>query len=91
MAAGTLLVRDGADTVAALDTLANVARDSAHDPALIDLAHDLLRRWPDLQPGRRADLARATLARLGVPAREGMDQPPLDAQLLAALAGKPAP
>lgn len=90
MAAGTLLVRDGGDSVAQLSTLADVARDTAHDPALIDLAHDLLRRWPDLQPERREALARATLERLGVAAHGGMDQPTLDAQLLAALAGKPA-
>ncbi len=49
MAAGTLLVHDGGEAVAALDVLANVARDTPHDPALIDLAQDVLRRWDELE------------------------------------------
>lgn len=90
MAAGTLLVRDGAESVAALDSLANLARDTTHDPALIDLTHDLLRRWPQLEPQRRETLARALLARLGVAETHGMDKPALDAQLRAALSGRKA-
>jgi uncharacterized RDD family membrane protein YckC len=90
MAAGTLLVRDGAESVAALDSLANLARDTTHDPALIDLTHDLLRRWPELEPQRREALARALLARLGVAESQGMDKPALDAQLRAALSSRKA-
>jgi uncharacterized RDD family membrane protein YckC len=90
MAAGTLLVRDGADSVAALETLATVARDTTHDPVLIDVAHDLLRRWPQLEPERREALASALLARFGVAPAQGMDKPSLQAQLLAALAGNKA-
>jgi uncharacterized RDD family membrane protein YckC len=91
MAAGTLLVQDGADSVAALDTLANVARDTVHDPELIDLAHDLLRRWDQLEPDRAEALARALLTRLGVQKPTGTYAPSTRGQLLAALAGGRAP
>lgn len=65
MAAGTLLVHDGAASVAALDVLAGVARDTRHDPAAIDLAQELLRRWGELEPARREALAAPLLAKLG--------------------------
>ncbi len=66
MAAGTLLVKDDSASLAALDALAGVSRDTVHDPVLIDVAHDLLRRWDELDPARRTTLARSMLTRLGV-------------------------
>jgi len=90
MAAGTLLVRDGTASVAALDALAGVARDTTHDPVLIDLAQDLLRRWEELAPERRETLARSVLERLGVKVPPGMDSLPPREQLRAALTGRAA-
>lgn len=91
LAAGTLLVHDRADAVAALATFESVARDSTHDPAVVDVGSDLLRRWSSLEPSRRVALAKAVLARLEVPspaeAPDGEDAESLRRRLQAVLGG----
>jgi len=68
LAAGTLLVHDDSSAIAALSTFEHVARESTHDPAVVDVGSDLLRRWNSLEPTRRVALARAVLAKLEPPA-----------------------
>jgi uncharacterized RDD family membrane protein YckC len=90
LAAGTLLIHDGGSAVAALTALEGITRDSPHDPQLIDLAQDVLHRWPELAAGQRATLARSLLDRLGVEAHTvaALDDDALPAQIRLALRGR---
>jgi uncharacterized RDD family membrane protein YckC len=78
LAAGTVLVVDHGEAVASLDQLGALARDARIDPAALDLAGELLRRWKDLDSERRAALAHTLIARI---------DPGADPGLLAALDG----
>jgi uncharacterized RDD family membrane protein YckC len=64
LAAGTLLVVDPGDTVNRLEVLGSVALQSTHDPAVIDLALDLLARWNQIGTERRGIVALSVLRRL---------------------------
>jgi uncharacterized RDD family membrane protein YckC len=67
LAAGTLLVHDSGSAVAALATFEHLTRETAHDPAILDIGSDLLRRWSSLEPARRVALAQAVLSKLEPP------------------------
>jgi hypothetical protein len=43
--------------------LESITAHSGLSPALAELIHDLLQRWPALEPARRGELARSVLAR----------------------------
>lgn len=64
LAAGTLLVWNDARPAATLERLATLSPDAQLAPAAIDVISDLLARWSELEPERRAALARALLLRL---------------------------
>jgi uncharacterized RDD family membrane protein YckC len=61
LAAGTVLIWNREESVATLDRLA-AAKEG--DAAALDLVNDLIGRWDGLDAGRRAEFARALLARL---------------------------
>jgi uncharacterized RDD family membrane protein YckC len=63
MAAGTILVLDDARAPKMLARLSALSADNQIDPRLIELASELLERWPSLAAGQRATLARSLLAR----------------------------
>jgi uncharacterized RDD family membrane protein YckC len=67
MVAGTLLVHDGSPAADALAALAGVAGGARLDPAVVDVAQSLLRRWDELAPARRETLAHKVLMQLGAP------------------------
>jgi uncharacterized RDD family membrane protein YckC len=63
LAAGTLLVLDSESAASTLAQLGSMVALSGLPPALVELIHDLLERWPVLDVGRRDELARSILAR----------------------------
>jgi uncharacterized RDD family membrane protein YckC len=63
LAAGTLLVLDSASAASTLAQLGSMVSLSGLPPALVELIHDLLERWPVLDVDRRDELARSVLAR----------------------------
>jgi len=63
LAAGTVLVYDDDHEP---DTLTVHAGDSEIGLQQAELVGELVERWPELEPGKRAQLARALLRRLGV-------------------------
>jgi uncharacterized RDD family membrane protein YckC len=63
MAAGTILVLDDVRAPKLLAQLSALPGDAQIDPRLIELASELLERWPSLSPERRGTLARSLLAR----------------------------
>jgi uncharacterized RDD family membrane protein YckC len=63
MAAGTLLVLDDVRAPKMLAQLSALSADTQIDPRLIELASELLERWPSLAAQQRATLARSLLAR----------------------------
>jgi uncharacterized RDD family membrane protein YckC len=63
LAAGTLLVLDSGSAAKTLAQLGSMVAHSGLPPALVELMHDLLERWPALDIDRRDDLARSFLAR----------------------------
>jgi uncharacterized RDD family membrane protein YckC len=75
LAAGTLLVFDGAQAQRSLAQLGSLSQSSIHDPALLDIVNDLLERWADLDDRHRMSLARTLLARItpGIAASELLD------------------
>jgi uncharacterized RDD family membrane protein YckC len=89
LAAGTLLVTDHAATVDRLEVLGSVASGSTQDPALAEVALDLLARWDQLGEERRATVALAVLRRLEPHAEPGdlalLRAVDLRARILAAL------
>jgi uncharacterized RDD family membrane protein YckC len=89
LAAGTVLVLDQGDALAALDQFSAQARDSAIDAATADVAGELLRRWSSLADERRAALARSLLERVaggdGGAALDGLDSAALRGRLEALL------
>jgi uncharacterized RDD family membrane protein YckC len=64
LAAGTLLVHDGATEVKALAQLGALALNPALDADTIALTNDLLVRWKELHPSIRQELARDLLRRI---------------------------
>lgn len=63
LAAGTLLVLDSEAAAKTLAQLSTIVTRSGLAPALVELIHDLVERWPALESARREELARALLAR----------------------------
>jgi uncharacterized RDD family membrane protein YckC len=64
MAAGTVLVLDRSASADALARMPSLVAASGLDPRVIELATELLERWPSLSVERRAALARTLLARI---------------------------
>ena len=64
LAAGTILVMDRAASVDRLELLGNLAAQTVHDPALVEVALDLMARWNELSEERRGRIARSVLLRL---------------------------
>jgi uncharacterized RDD family membrane protein YckC len=91
--AGTVLVVDAAGSARSPAWLGEQARRSRLALEALQLVHDLLERWPSLEEGRRASLARGLLAKLdpGFDAQSGStsDGGALRARLEALLAGGP--
>ena len=64
LAAGTLLVLDSDTAAKSLAQLSSMVTQSGLAPALVELIHDVLERWPSLDIGKRDELARSILARI---------------------------
>ena len=64
LAAGTMLVHDRTDALAALVALGSLAGQTNLDTAALEVARDLLERWRTLEDSHRAMLARALLRRI---------------------------
>jgi uncharacterized RDD family membrane protein YckC len=64
LAAGTLLVHDGATESKALSQLGSWSLNPNLDAGILALGNDLLLRWHDLHPERRRDLSRDLLRRI---------------------------
>ncbi|HYL71115.1 MAG TPA: RDD family protein [Candidatus Dormibacteraeota bacterium] len=64
LAAGTLLVSDRDSELAALADLSARAGATRLDPQTLELARELLLRWPQLDESKRPQLARTLLARI---------------------------
>jgi hypothetical protein len=91
LAAGTLLVHDAPPAADSLATIGRLAGDSRHDPKLLDVAASVLARWSELEPARRAALARRVLEQLGdADAAAGLDDAALRARLQRAVQGDAA-
>lgn len=92
LAAGTLLVFDNEESDKTFGSLAAAAGASGLSPQAADLAQELLDRWPALDAGTRADLARSLIARVdpSIPAHElaGWNAEELKARLQKLLSGE---
>jgi uncharacterized RDD family membrane protein YckC len=64
MAAGTILVIDNTESARALARIPSLVAKSGLDPRVIELASELLERWPSLSIERRTALARALFTRI---------------------------
>jgi uncharacterized RDD family membrane protein YckC len=64
LAAGTVLVLDADAAARSRVHLGSLATQSGLAPAQVELIHDVLERWPALDAGKRAELARSILARI---------------------------
>src|SRR6202158_962644 len=64
LVAGTLLVLDSDAAAKSLAQLGSLVTQSGLAPALVELIHDVLERWPSLDVGKRDELARSILARV---------------------------
>jgi len=64
LAAGTILVHDRGDSLAALVALGSLAGQTRLDTAALEIARDLLERWNSLEESHRAMVARALLKRV---------------------------
>lgn len=64
LAAGTLLVLDGAESDKSFGSLATSAGAGGLSPQAADLAHELLERWNALDEPTRTNLARSLIARI---------------------------
>lgn len=64
LAAGTLLIYDGASKAESLDALPRAGAASGISTADAELVHDLIDRWWTLNPEQRLELARKLLDRL---------------------------
>jgi uncharacterized RDD family membrane protein YckC len=73
MAAGTLLIVDEPIVSGASTPYADPAKSSQGDLAGIELARQMLERWPELEPSKRRGLARALLKRIDAAGNEGID------------------
>jgi uncharacterized RDD family membrane protein YckC len=85
LAAGTLLVLDSESAAKTMAQLGTMVTHSGLAPALAELIHDLLERWPALDSRRRDELARAVLARADTSASAEQLAALGDAQLLQRL------
>lgn len=91
LAAGTLLVHDAPPAADSLATIGRLAGASRHDPKLLDVAASVLARWGELEPARRAALARRVLEQLGdADAAAGLADADLRARLQRAVQGDAA-
>lgn len=64
MAAGTLLVTTDTEARQSLDRVASGTVTSGLDPAALDVVDQVLERWKQMEPERRAHIARALLQRI---------------------------
>jgi uncharacterized RDD family membrane protein YckC len=64
LAAGTVLVLDADTSAKSRAHLGSLVAQSGLAPALVELIHDVLERWPSLEVGKRDELARSILARI---------------------------
>ena len=64
LAAGTVLVLDHDSAAKSRVPLASSDAHSGLTPALVQLIHDVVERWPSLEAGKRDELARSILARV---------------------------
>lgn len=64
LAAGTLLVHDEADSVKSFNTLRTDASAGGLAPQSVDLIHELLERWTQLEDTTRCNLARSLILRV---------------------------
>ncbi len=94
LAAGTMLVHDRTDALAALVALGSLAGQTKLDTAALEVARDLLERWRTLEDSHRAMLARALLRRIDPGADrlslEMTDAPDLRARIESILRGEAA-
>jgi uncharacterized RDD family membrane protein YckC len=96
LAAGTLLVHDGATESKVLSQLGSWSLNPNLDAGTLALGNDLLLRWNDLDPERRRDLSRDLLRRIdaangstGNPGTiEALDDRGLQQRLRASLSGR---
>ncbi len=90
LAAGTVLVIDETAAAKSLSRLGALLQRSRLRPEALALVGDLLERWAELEPQRRATLARTVLARLGAGADPtdlaALDEAALHARLQGLLA-----
>ena len=73
MAAGTLLIVDEPIASGAFTPYGDSAKSSERDLAGIELARQMLERWPELEPTKRRSLARTLLKRIDAAGGEGVD------------------
>ncbi|MGH8230822.1 MAG: RDD family protein [Steroidobacteraceae bacterium] len=64
LAAGTVLIRDSATAARALAQLGSKVAQSGLKPEVVELVHDVLERWSELELSRRDEIARSILARI---------------------------
>ncbi len=93
LAAGTVLVLDESASAKSLSRLGTLLQRSRLRPEALALVQDLLDRWTELEPQRRATLARAVLSRVeagaGSTGLAALDEAALHSRLQALLAGEP--
>lgn len=90
LAAGTFLMVDEPVPSRSRARDADRAQSGAPDLAAIDVARQLLKRWPELDPGRRSSLARSLLKSLApaeAAAVDALADQDLEARLAQAAAG----
>jgi len=73
LAAGTFLMVDEPVPPAAFDSYRTSSALGDGDIAGIELARQILERWPELEPGRRRQLARSLLGRIEREPAAGLD------------------
>lgn len=81
IAAGTILVIDQAHPAQLLAHLQLPGPDTRLDPRLLELAGELLERWPTLSAARRSELARKLLARVQADTADGAFETLSDGEL----------
>jgi uncharacterized RDD family membrane protein YckC len=85
LAAGTVLVHDGATAESSRAQLASLGAQSGLAPPLVELIRDLLERWPSLEVSNRDALARSILSRIDTAAPAAQLAALSDAELLRRL------
>jgi uncharacterized RDD family membrane protein YckC len=85
LAAGTVLVHDGAAAEASRAQLASLGAQSGLSAPLVELTRDVLERWPRLEVSNRDALARSILSRIDSAASAEQLATMSDAELLQRL------